>query len=78
MLSGVVQVGDDCGEVTVATVGQRGKNDHQKAAVQKFTVCSLLTTEMLHPDQNPLRKRTKYARLLQAAVLSTGSEVRTL
>lgn len=51
MLSGVVQVGDDCGEVTVATAGQRGKNDRQKAAVQKLTVCSLLTMETLHPDQ---------------------------
>lgn len=27
VLSGVVQVGDDCGEVTVATVGQRGKRE---------------------------------------------------
>lgn len=51
VLSGVVQVGDDCGEVTVTTAGQRGKNGRQKAAVQKVTVCSLLTTATLHPDQ---------------------------
>lgn len=75
VLSGVVQVGDDGGEVTVATVGQRGKNDYQKAAVQKFTVCSLLTIETLHPDHYPLHKHTH---LLQAAVLSPGPEVRTL
>lgn len=78
VLSGVVQVGDDCGEVTVTTVGQGGKNDHQKAAVAKFTVCVLLTIETLHPDQQPLQKRTKHTGVLQAADLSTGSEACTL
>lgn len=49
VLSGVVQVGDDCGEVTVATVGQREKRETRPLKSCSEEIARLLTARRRNP-----------------------------
>lgn len=68
VLSGVVQVGDDCGEVTVAAVGRREENHHQKKP-RGAGARRLLAARRSNPPSGP-------AAPLKLAVLSPESELR--